>query len=169
MSDNLSKKKSEKMSLRQLSELIEKTLNENSKNIMPHQDHEATMAKAEIRDMVKNAKEIYKLIKEGDQLPGWISAYITLASDYMHSVSEYMIEKQSGGEELNEAHIDVNGKTVKTYTQNGDTSYNVTFDDGTKETIYVNNDGWDEINQLHRNAIGDDAYRKQFDRSRGKI
>jgi hypothetical protein len=60
------------------------------------------MAKAEIRDMVKNAKEVYKMIQPGDQLPGWISAYITLASDYMHSIAEYMTEKHSGGEELTE-------------------------------------------------------------------
>ena len=66
---------------------------------------------------------------------------------------------------INEGSININGKTVKTYTQNGDTSYNVTYDDGTKDIIYVNNDGWDEINQLHRNAIGDDAYRKQFNKN----
>ena len=76
-------------------------INEGDPN-MPHQDHEATMAKAEIRDMVKNAKEVYKMIQPGDQLPGWISAYITLASDYMHSIAEYMTEKHSGGEELTE-------------------------------------------------------------------
>lgn len=74
-----------------------------SDSFMPHQDHEAKMAKAELRDMVKNAKEIYNMIKEGDQLPGWISAYITLASDYMHSVNEYMVEHNSQGEELEEA------------------------------------------------------------------
>jgi hypothetical protein len=67
---------------------------------MPHKDHEAMMAKGEIRDMVKNAKEVYKMIQPGDELPGWISAYITLASDYMHSIAEYMIEKNSSGEEL---------------------------------------------------------------------
>ena len=67
-------------------------------------------------------------------------------------------------EELIKESIKIDGKTVKTYTQNGDTSYNVTYDDGTKDIIYVNNDGWDEINQLHRNAIGDDAYRKQFNK-----
>jgi hypothetical protein len=47
-------------------------------------------------------------------------------------------------EALNEGSIVINGKTVRTYTQNGDTSYNVTFDDGTKARIAVNNDGWDE-------------------------
>ena len=67
-------------------------------------------------------------------------------------------------ESLNEGSIEINGKIVRTYAQNGDTSYNVTYDDGTKDKIYVNNDGWDEINQLHRNAIGDDAYQKQFNK-----
>lgn len=65
-------------------------------------------------------------------------------------------------ESLGKGSIEINGKTVRTYTQNGDTSYNVTYDDGTEDKIYVNDDGWDEINQLHRNAIGDDAYQKQF-------
>jgi hypothetical protein len=55
-------------------------------------------------------------------------------------------------EELNEGSIVINGKTVRTYTQNGDTSYNVTYDDGTKDRIAVNNDGWDEIYALHKNA-----------------
>lgn len=67
---------------------------------MPHKDHEAMMAKGEIRDMVKNAKEVYKMIQPGDELPGWVSAYITLASDYMHSIAEYMTEKNSSGKEL---------------------------------------------------------------------
>jgi hypothetical protein len=55
-------------------------------------------------------------------------------------------------EELNEGSIDINGKTVKTYTQNGDKSYNVIYDDGTKDRIAVSNDAWDEINTLHMNA-----------------
>jgi hypothetical protein len=55
-------------------------------------------------------------------------------------------------EELNKGSININGKTVKTYTQNGDTSYNVTYDDGTKEKIYVNDKGWDDINILHMSA-----------------
>ncbi len=53
---------------------------------------------------------------------------------------------------INEGSIKINGKTVKTYTQNGDTSYNVTYDDGTKDKIAVSNDAWDEINALHKNA-----------------
>ena len=45
--------------------------------------------------------------------------------------------------------IDIDGKTVRTYTQNGDKSYSVTYDDGTKETIYVSNSAWDEINKTY--------------------
>ena len=55
-------------------------------------------------------------------------------------------------EELNEGSIDINGKTVRTYTQNGDKSYNVMYDDGTKDVIMVSNDAWDKINTLHMNA-----------------
>lgn len=57
-------------------------------------DHEAKMAKGELRDMISSGAELYKMIQEGDNLPGWVSAYITLASDYMHSVHSYMVEKQ---------------------------------------------------------------------------
>jgi len=73
----------------------------------PTQDHEATMAMGELRDMVKNGLKIYKMIKPNQQLPGWVSAYITLASDYMHSIAEYLTEEeiqysQSDAEEMNE-------------------------------------------------------------------
>jgi len=46
-------------------------------------------------------------------------------------------------------YIEINGKVVKTYIQNGDKSYSVEYDDGTKDIIAVSNDAWDEINGLH--------------------
>lgn len=67
---------------------------------MPYHDHEARMAKAELRDMVKNARDIYAMIRDNDEIPGWISAYITLASDYMHSVYEFMAELESDGDHI---------------------------------------------------------------------
>jgi hypothetical protein len=82
-------------------------------------------------------------------------AGIALLNESVNEVKQIIKEE-------NNRSIVIGGKSVKTYTQNGDKSYNVTFDDGTKKLIYVNNDGWDEINQLHRDAIGDDAYRKYF-------
>ena len=53
-------------------------------------DHEAGMAKNELRDMISNASKIDQMVGEGDNLPGWVSAYISLAADYMHSVAEYL-------------------------------------------------------------------------------
>ena len=58
-------------------------------------DHEASMAKNELRDMISNASKIDNLVGEGDNLPGWVSAYISLAADYMHSVAEYLAGESS--------------------------------------------------------------------------
>ena len=49
----------------------------------------------------------------------------------------------------------INGKFVKTYTQNGDKSYNVVYDDGTKDIIMVSHNDWDSINKLHHNSINE--------------
>lgn len=58
-------------------------------------DHEASMADSELRDMISNASKLQNMINPGDELPGWVSAYITLAADYMHSVAEYMEGQQA--------------------------------------------------------------------------
>ena len=58
-------------------------------------DHEAGMAKNELRDMISNASKIDHMVGEGDNLPGWVSAYISLAADYMHSVAEYLAGETS--------------------------------------------------------------------------
>jgi len=67
-------------------------------NIDETEDHEASMAKSELRDMLMNGAKLYQMIEPGENLPGWVSSYITLASDYIHSVSEYMTEKSVEGE-----------------------------------------------------------------------
>ena len=53
-------------------------------------DHEASMADSELRSLVSHASKIMNMVEPGDELPGWVSAYITLAADYMHSVAQYM-------------------------------------------------------------------------------
>ena len=53
-------------------------------------DHEASMARNEIKDAISNASKIESMVGENDDLPGWVSAYITLAADYLHSVAEFM-------------------------------------------------------------------------------
>lgn len=63
-------------------------------------DHEGSMAKSEIKDLIKNAVELHNLLGSNDQLPGWVSSYITLASDYIHSVTEHLAGQavEMGGE-----------------------------------------------------------------------
>ena len=79
-----------------LKKAIRRLVKEEMTNIMPaHHDHEAKMAKGELRDMVKLGAELYNMIQEGDNLPGWASGYITLASDYIHSVHQHFTEKHS--------------------------------------------------------------------------
>jgi len=60
-----------------------------------HHDHEAKMSKSELRDMIKLGAELYNMIEEGSNLPGWISAYITLSADYIHSAHQYMAEQNA--------------------------------------------------------------------------
>ena len=61
-------------------------------------DHEASMAKNELKDMISNASKIDNLVGDNDQLPGWVSAYISLAADYMHSVAEYLAGESTEAE-----------------------------------------------------------------------
>lgn len=62
-------------------------------------DHEAQMARSEIRAMLVNGMKLYKLIGPDDELPGWVSAYITLAADYINSVTQYLIQDKIDGNE----------------------------------------------------------------------
>ena len=57
----------------------------------------------------------------------------------------------SSNAEVNEEAITIDGKTVKDYIQNGDKSYTVTYEDDTQDTIFVNDDNWDIINDEMRN------------------
>jgi hypothetical protein len=61
----------------------------------PSEDHESMMAKGELKSLISNASKIYSMIEPGAELPGWVSAYITLASDYMNSVAQYASEVTS--------------------------------------------------------------------------
>ena len=59
-------------------------------------------------------------------------------------------------QELNEA-LKVKGKEVKSYTQNGDKSYNVVYDDGAKDKIAVSHDDWDKINDANKSSMKENA------------
>ena len=54
------------------------------------EDHEASMAHGELKSTISNASKIQNMIGQADNLPGWVSSYITLASDYLSSVADFM-------------------------------------------------------------------------------
>lgn len=73
-------------------------LRDSSKELSEDQNYSqqgTSMSKAELRDGIKNAIELYRLLQSGQELPPWAAAYVTLSSDYLHSVNEYMVEKST--------------------------------------------------------------------------
>ena len=76
----------------------------------------------------------------------------SLAESKIRSVIAKIIKEELKRSNSGAEYIEINGKTVKTYTQNGDKSYSIVYDDGTKDIIAVSNDSWDEINDLYMNA-----------------
>lgn len=66
-----------------------------------HEDHEVSMAHSDAKNLVKNSVHLHHLLKdipEQQGLPGWVSAYITLANDYIESVTQYLSHHTAGAE-----------------------------------------------------------------------
>ena len=74
-------------------------------------DHEASMARAELIQIAKNAIALAKIVHEGDDLPGWVSSYITLANDHLNSVHEYMEYESAKEPDLSIAESATSGGT----------------------------------------------------------
>jgi hypothetical protein len=58
-------------------------------------DHEGSMAKADLLALHKQAGELYNMIGEDEQLEGWIQSKITKAADYISSVYNNMQYEKS--------------------------------------------------------------------------
>lgn len=74
-----------------------------------HQDHEVQMARGDCYNAAKYAIELHKLLKnisEQEGLDGWVSEKITLANDYLRTVTEYLrYEQQSSSAGMPEFNI----------------------------------------------------------------
>jgi hypothetical protein len=74
-----------------------------------HQDHEVQMARADCYNAAKYAIELHKLLKnisEQEGLDGWVSEKITLANDYLRTVTEYLrYEQQSSSAGMPEFNV----------------------------------------------------------------
>lgn len=66
-----------------------------------HSDHEVSMAHSDAQNLMKNSVQLHNLLKDTSEqqgLPGWVSAYITLANDYIESVTQYLSHHSAGAE-----------------------------------------------------------------------
>lgn len=68
---------------------------------IPHEqdrrDHEVEMARSDLFQAAKNAKQIYEIIEnvsEDEGLEGWVQEKIIKANDYLNTVREYLEHKQ---------------------------------------------------------------------------
>ena len=55
-----------------------------------HDRKEGKMAKYDVKEIFQDAKDVFKMIDEDDDLPVWLEAKITKAADYMNSVKDYL-------------------------------------------------------------------------------
>jgi len=62
-------------------------------------DHEASMAKSDLRRLHEYSMELDQLIDDGDELEGWVQSKITKAADYIASVKHYLEYNKSKGYE----------------------------------------------------------------------
>ena len=79
-----------------------------------HQDHEVQMARSDCYNAAKYAIELHKLLKnisEQQGLDGWVSEKITLANDYLRTVTEYLRYEQQSGSSSDMPDFDVRSAT----------------------------------------------------------
>lgn len=70
--------------------------------VVIHDDHEISMARAQVYRSAKHAMEIHAMLKKIDNLEGWMQSKLTLAADYLEAVAsnlEYDIISATMGDE----------------------------------------------------------------------
>ena len=53
-------------------------------------DYEGDMARGQLQSIINNAQRVHDMLKDNDNLPEWVQSKITLAEDYISTVSNYM-------------------------------------------------------------------------------
>jgi hypothetical protein len=102
-----------------------------------HQDHEVQMARGDCYNAAKYAIELHKLLKnisEQQGLDGWVSEKITLANDYLRTVTEYLRYEQQSS-----SHSDMPEFNIGAATQTLDAA--LSEDQATPDTWYLKKDG----------------------------
>ena len=81
-------------------------------------DYEGDMARSQLQSIVMNAQKVHDMLKDNDNLPEWVQSKITLAEDYILTVSNYMateIDEQTNKEYTHKV-VNKRGDIVGKYT-----------------------------------------------------
>lgn len=63
-------------------------------------DQEGAMGRNEIHTMMRNAKQLEQMLGNNDNLPEWVQKKLSLASDYMQTIADYLAsEKETDAED----------------------------------------------------------------------
>lgn len=81
------------------------------KSDMSKADYEMDMSN--LIELLHHIKELKANLKEGDELPAWVSAKLTLATDYLSRIAHYVDGKKEMNSPLNKSKLDQLEKALK--------------------------------------------------------
>jgi hypothetical protein len=87
-------------------------------------DYEGDMARGQLQSIIMNAQRVHDMIKDNDNLPEWVQSKITLAEDYISTVSNYMaseIDEETSSHTFEPATHKPTVKTSKGHSFEGNT------------------------------------------------
>jgi hypothetical protein len=79
-----------KISKKRLTEIIEEECAMAQEPPMPEFDEEGAMAKRQLHDMERYARELSEMLQDTTQLESWVQAKLTKAADYLKTVKHYV-------------------------------------------------------------------------------
>ena len=79
-----------KISKKRLTEIIQEECAMMDDPPMPEMDEEGAMAKRQLHDMEKYARELSQMLTDTTQLESWVQAKLTKAADYLKTVKHYV-------------------------------------------------------------------------------
>ena len=96
---------------------------------------EGEMGRNEIHTMMRNAKQLEKMLGNNDDLPEWVQKKLSLASDYMQTIADYLAsERETDAEDQTGREVEVElaeKKSVRTKPKLAKRDYD---NDGKRET-----------------------------------
>ena len=94
---------------------------------------EGKMAKGDVIELAKDASDVVGMIGPNSNLPEWVEAKITKASEYINTVKDYLSNYDASREELEELNMTGTGASFSAGSGEAYTSPNAFGDDKEKK------------------------------------